>query len=258
MEQIRALIAAGRLAEAEIACYKLQADHPQDVDRLLAEIDHLSRQRDSVEAAESYHRWYYNTLVWKNVRWLGVQVFKSPMDLWSYQEIITELRPNLIIEFGTHAGGSALYFADLLRALAIEGEVITVDISMKLVPDLVKDRDMIRFIEDSSISPAVRATLQEATLRRPGKIFAILDSDHARDHVYAEMVMLRDILKPGDYLVVEDSNINGHPVLPEWGPGPFEAVELYAKEFPDDYTFDGVRERKFGFTFAPRGFLVRN
>jgi len=236
----------------------MRADYPQDVERLLAEIDHLSRQRDNVEAAENYHDWYYNTLVWKNVHWLGVQVYKSPMDLWSYQEIITELQPNLIIEFGTHEGGSALYFADLLRSLAIDGEVITVDISMKLVKDLAKSRDTIRFVEDSSISPAVEAILQEATRRRSGKIFAILDSDHAKDHVYAEMVMLREVLKSGDYLVVEDSNINGHPVLPEWGPGPFEAIEQYGKEFPDDYTLDVARERKFGFTFAPRGFLIRN
>lgn len=74
----------------------------------------------------------------------------------SYQEIIAALQPNLIIEFGTHAGGSALYFADLLRSLAIDGEVITFDISMKSVSDLAKGRNMIRFIKDSSISPAVR------------------------------------------------------------------------------------------------------
>jgi len=73
-----------------------------------------------------------------------------------------------------------------------------------------------------------------------------------------EMKLLRHVLARGDYLVVEDTNINGHPVLPGWGPGSYEAIEAYEHEFPDDYTHDVAREQKFGFTFAPRGFLIRN
>jgi cephalosporin hydroxylase len=76
-------------------------------------------------------------------------------------------------------------------------------------------------------------------------------------HVHAELMLLRPITRAGDYVVVEDSNINGHPVLPGWGPGPYEAVERYMSEYPDDYRRDLPRERKFGFTFAPNGFLVR-
>ncbi len=68
---------------------------------------------------------------------------------------------------------------------------------------------------------------------------------------------LRNVLEHGDYVVVEDSNINGHPVDPEFGEGPMEAILEYEKEFPDDYTHDTKRENKFGFTFAPHGFLIR-
>lgn len=92
----------------------------------------------------------------------------------------------------------------------------------------------------------------------PGRIFAILDSDHTMGHVLAEMKLLRPLLSSGDYLLVEDSCVNGHPVLPGWGPGPYEAIEAYEREFPDDYTRDEAREGKFGFTFAPKGFLIRN
>ena len=49
-----------------------------------------------------------------------------------------------------------------------------------------------------------------------------------------EMKLLRHVLARGDYLVVEDTNINGHPVLPGWGPGPYEAIEAYEHEFPND------------------------
>ena len=64
-------------------------------------------------------------------------------------------------------------------------------------------------------------------------------------------------LGAGDYLVVEDSNLNGHPVVPDYGPGPFEAVEQFLAAHPGSYQPDEAREAKFGFTFAPGGFLVR-
>jgi cephalosporin hydroxylase len=92
---------------------------------------------------------------------------------------------------------------------------------------------------------------------RPGPVFAILDSDHRMDHVLGEMLLLRPLLLPGDYLIVEDSNINGHPVLPDWGPGPFEAAAEYFARFPSDYERDTAREHKFSFTFATNGFLIR-
>jgi cephalosporin hydroxylase len=70
-------------------------------------------------------------------------------------------------------------------------------------------------------------------------------------------MLMREILGPGDYLVVEDGNINGHPVLPGWGEGPWEALDEYFRRYPDDYLRDEARERRFGFTFAPRGYLIR-
>jgi cephalosporin hydroxylase len=70
-------------------------------------------------------------------------------------------------------------------------------------------------------------------------------------------MLLRPLLRTGDYLVVEDGCVNGHPVHPGWGEGPFEAIEAYFQVHPDDYVHDVLRERKFGFTFAPNGFLRR-
>ncbi|MBL7660627.1 rhamnosyl O-methyltransferase, partial [Escherichia coli] len=81
------------------------------------------------------------------------------------------------------------------------------------------------FVESSSTDPASAEQIQRLKNEYPGKIFAILDSDHSMNHVLAEMKVLRPLLSAGDYLVVEDSNINGHPVLPGCGPGPYEAIE---------------------------------
>ncbi len=205
---------------------------------------------------DAYHRWFYENSVWSRMRWLGVPIYKSPSDLFSYQEILCDLRPTLVIEFGTHQGGSALYMRSVLDAARIDAEIVTVDIDDVVHPAARADTN-IRFVHDSSTSPTVREILRETIARRPGRIFAIVDSDHRAEHVYQELLLLREFLKPGDYLIVEDGNINGHPVLPDWGPGPYEAIERYESEFPDDYRNDGEREQKFGFTFAPRGFLIR-
>jgi cephalosporin hydroxylase len=71
------------------------------------------------------------------------------------------------------------------------------------------------------------------------------------------MELLRGVLVAEDYLVVEDSNINGHPVMSSWGPGPWEAVTEYFQRYPDDYRLDSEMEARFGFTCAPRGYLER-
>lgn len=209
------------------------------------------------EALE-YHKWYYNTDVWKTTTWMGVPVQKSVSDLFNYQEILFQLKPSLVIEFGTNHGGSALYFANVMRQIGKPFKVLSVDIShYNLEPAARLDPDVL-YVESSSTDPAIAERIRGLRSEFPGKVFAILDSDHSKDHVLNEMKLLRPILSAGDYLLVEDSMLNGHPVVPLWGPGPYEAIEAYEKKFPNDYTHDVARETKFGWTQAPNGYLIRN
>jgi cephalosporin hydroxylase len=207
---------------------------------------------------EEYHKWYYNTFVWKKTSFMGVTTWKSVSDMWNYQEILFDLKPSLVIEFGTSQGGSALFFATIMKRIGQPFKVLSVDISHKHLDPTARHDPDILFVESSSTLPAIADQIQRLKSEFPGKIFAILDSDHSMDHVLGEMKLLRPLLSPGDYLLVEDSTVNGHPVLPGWGPGPYEAIEAYEREFPNDYTHDVARENKFGFTFAPNGFLIRN
>ncbi|HLW53836.1 MAG TPA: CmcI family methyltransferase [Candidatus Angelobacter sp.] len=209
------------------------------------------------EAPAQYHLWYYNSLVWRSTQWMGVPAQKSVSDMWNYQEILFSLKPSLLIEFGTSYGGSALFFAMILRQIGNPFQILSVDVDDSFIREPAKNDPNIELMKSSSADPAVAAHIQELKSRFPGPIFAILDSDHTKAHVLAEMLLLRPLLSRGDYVIVEDSDINGHPVLPLWGDGPYEAVEEYVSRFPNDYVRDVPREKKFGFTSAPHGFLIR-
>ena len=64
-------------------------------------------------------------------------------------------------------------------------------------------------------------------------------------------------MRSGDYLVVEDSCVNGHPVRPEFGPGPMEAIDAFVAANPGVLIPDAEREEKFACTFAPRGYFTK-
>ncbi len=210
------------------------------------------------DPTEAYHKWYYDTEVWEEVEFLGVTTNKSVSDMWNYQEILYSLRPALVIEFGTRFGGSALFFSVIGRAVNPDLKVLSVDLHQGEIDPRIFDVPSIRLVNRSSSDPEVADIIREMRREHPGPAFFILDSDHSKDHVLAEMDLVRGVIARGDYLVVEDGNINGNPVLPGWGEGPSEALAEYRRRYPDDYTHDAAREAKFGFTFAPGGFLVKN
>ena len=83
----------------------------------------------------------------------------------------------------------------------------------------------------------------------------ILDSDHNRDHVLKEMELYSPLVTRGSYLVVEDTNINGNPVLADFGPGPAEAVREFLQHH-NEFEVDRNME-KFYMTFSPGGYLRR-
>ncbi len=213
--------------------------------------------RNSTELVNIFHKLYYHAQPWMETTWRGVKLYKTPMDLWIYQEIVHELRPDLIIETGTLFGGSAYYFASLMDLLG-DGRVITIDIeSMPSRPQ----HPRISYLHGSSTDPALCAGVRAAAAEA-GTVMVVLDSNHGTAHVLSEMRLYADLVSPGSYLIVEDSNVNGHPVLPNFADnatdpagGPMEAIAAFMAE-RDDFTVDTARH-KFMLTFNPNGYLRR-
>jgi cephalosporin hydroxylase len=184
--------------------------------------------------------------------WLGYSTLKCPLDLWIYQELICKLRPEVIFETGTASGGSALFLASMCDLIG-QGDIITIDIDER-VGELRPIHPRLSYVIGSSTDPAViRDVRKRLHGRRCGMV--ILDSDHTRDHVLAEMRIFQEFIPVGGYMIVEDTNINGHPSFPEFGLGPMEAVEDFLRE-TDAFQIDPACER-FLLTMNPSGFLRR-
>jgi cephalosporin hydroxylase len=215
---------------------------------------------------ERFHRLYFHSHVlgktWMSSSWLGVPVRKCPMDLWNYQEMIYETRPDVIIETGTQLGGSAYYLASLCDLVG-NGRVITIDVDSpqeslskegKAIPKARPDHPRISYCRGSSTSEDVVRRVKE--LIQPGeRVLVILDSDHRKEHVLNELRAYAPMVTVGNHIVVEDTNANGHPVLPDFGPGPREAVEDFLRG-NHDFVVDQSRESHL-MTFNPGGFLRR-
>jgi cephalosporin hydroxylase len=200
-----------------------------------------------------YSRWYHDRTGGSgsvSIGWLGHLIQKAPTDLWACQEIITAVRPDIIIETGSCLGGSALFMAMLCELLG-QGEVISIDITR---PATLPAHPRLTFLTGDSASPAMRAAV-EARLRPGDRVMVILDADHGRDHVAAELALWADLVTEGSYLIVEDTAVNGHPVLPEHGPGPMEALDAFLAG-RDDFVVDTAAER-FLLSLSPRGYLRR-
>jgi len=203
------------------------------------------------EIINNFHKLYYHkNTTWQNTRWMGIKIQKLPLDLFIYQEILYEIRPDLIIETGTADGGSAYYLAHLCDILG-SGKIITIDI----VDNNYKPfHPRIEYICASSIDPEViKYIASKITLDMT--ILVILDSDHSKDHVLEELKLYSNFVTKDSYLIAEDSNVNGHPVFQTHGSGPYEAIGEFLLT-NNNFIIDTSKE-KFLMTFNPNGYLKK-
>lgn len=205
------------------------------------------------EVRSDFNKVYYflEQQTWKNTRWMGSTLYKYPTDLWIYQEIMYETRPTLIVETGTARGGSALFMAQVGEHLG-GIRVVSVDVNNTLHAARLPRHARVTYLTGSSVEPSVVEAVR-SHVRADDRVMVILDSDHAEPHVRAELAAYAPLVTPGCYLIVEDTAVNGHPVLPDHGPGPMEALAAFLPAHPE-FEVDRGRE-KFLLTQNPSGYL---
>jgi len=203
---------------------------------LASDLRNVARERQKV--IDDYHRLWYDEapkgLTWGSTTYFGVKLWKHPADLHLYSELIYQVQPALIIETGTAFGGSALYMAHLLDQLG-HGKVLSIDLNA--VQKTYPRHPRIAYL--GGYSSTHLRSVKEAGLmaieaaKGQGAVMVILDSDHAERHVAQELRCYASLVTPSSYLVVEDSEIGGHPVYESFGPGPYEAVEKWLPQHPE-------------------------
>jgi cephalosporin hydroxylase len=165
----------------------------------------------------------------KNVRWLGKPVWQYPLDAWLLQEVISELSPDLIVEFGTFQGGSAFFFASLCELLG-HGRVLSIDVA----PRSTVPHERIEYLTGSStaepIIAAVRARIDRLDAKR---LLFVLDSDHSAAHVHAELEAYAPLVPVGCYLHVQDGLLDYLPRFRWLRPGPAAAVAEFLGQHPE-------------------------
>ena len=223
---------------------------PDLLRRLRARAERSPRVRRAV--IDAYTRWYYDAAdtTWKATHWRGVHVTKSPLDLWTYQDLLHRVRPEVVVETGTLQGGSALFMADVMDLVGT-GRIVSVDV---VANPGRGEHPRIEYVVGSSVDPDVVARVR-ALVGDADPVLVVLDSDHRAPHVAAELEAYHDLVTPGSYLVVEDTVVNGHPVEPAFGPGPMEALEPFLAAHRE-FTPDPACER-FGMSFNRGGWLRR-
>lgn len=203
------------------------------------------------ETLDAFHRLSYHGYTWSMTMWMGVPLLKHPCDLFALQDIIAGLKPALIIETGTAFGGSALYLAHLCDLLE-KGQVLSID--LEPAPNL-PSHPRITYRVGSSLDPEIVAYATGRAIRCGGPVLVVLDSDHHEAHVAEELAAYAPLVTKGSFCLVEDTNVNGHPVLPDFGPGPMEAVDGFLVAHPE-FQRDVLPER-YLVTMHPGGWLRR-
>ncbi len=210
--------------------------------------------QDSINSRYSY-----------NFSWMGRPIIAYPQDMVAMQEIIWEVKPDLIIEAGIAHGGSIVYYASLLELIGGDGLVLGIDIDIrKHNRDLIEAHPMmkrIQMIEGSSIAPEIAAQVYEVAKNKK-RIMVCLDSNHTHDHVLDELKLYAPLTSVGSYCVVFDTVVEDLPKSQyndrPWdvGNNPKTAVFEFLKT-NDDFVINKEIDNKLLVSVAPDGYLKR-
>ena len=209
-----------------------------------------------------------------NFLWLSRPIIQYPQDIVAFQEVVSEVRPDLILETGIAHGGSLVLSASLLCLLDVmDGidprqsprKVVGVDIDIRPHNRKALDEHPLRFkmelIEGSSTDPAI---IQQVRSHADGvdRVLVALDSNHTHEHVLAELNAYADLVSVGSYCIVFDTVVEDLPAgsFPDrpWdvGNNPKTAVQEWLESHPE-FEIDKSIDNRLLISVAPDGYLKR-
>lgn len=254
-------------------------------DRIFQEqcVDEVRKMAESTSLCELTSQWMSLSCENKysyHFRWAGRPIIQYPQDIVAMQEIIFDVKPDLIIETGIAHGGSIVFSSAMLAQLdlfeAIESgtmmdprhskrKVIGIDIDIREHNRVHIERhplsSRIQMLQGSSVDSGIIRKVHEMAAGYE-KILVCLDSNHTHEHVLAELEAYADLVSVGSYCVVFDTIVDELPDTLSndrpWGPGnnPKTAVHSFlAKD--NRFVVDRFIENKLMITVAPGGYLKR-
>ena len=228
-------------------------------ERIKNNIHDLKLQQSSKTFMENTIRVKYSY----NFSWMGRPIIQYPQDIIAMQEIIWNVKPDLIIETGIAHGGSLIFYASMLELLGGEGTVLGIDIDIREHNrQEIEKHPMfkrITMIEGSSIDKSVIEKVRKCAQGKK-RVLVCLDSLHTHDHVLQELEAYTPFVTRGSYCVVFDTIVEDLPdeysVERPWGKGnnPKTAVWEFLKN-NDRFVIDKKIENKLLITVAPDGIL---
>jgi cephalosporin hydroxylase len=197
--------------------------------------------------------------------WLGRPIIQLPQDIMAAQEIIWDVKPDLVIETGIAHGGSLVLWASLLELLGGSGRVVGIDIEIRphnrVAIEAHPMAKRIDLIEGSSVDPVVMDRVRSLARERR-QVLVMLDSSHTHAHVLRELELYAPLVTLGSYLIVFDTSVEQLPIdlfaNRPWKPGnsPATAVAEFLRS-NDCFEVDRSIEQKLLMTSAPGGYLRR-
>ena len=234
------------------------------------EVRHSLSSAEGFEAASrAWIRAGWDTKYVYSFTWMGRPIIQLPDDMVRIQEVIWEVKPDVLIETGVAHGGSLIFYASLFEAMG-RGRVIGVDVEIRphnrpaIEAHPMKKR--IELIEGSSISPDI--VDQVTSLVKPGEtVMVVLDSNHTKTHVLEELRAYGPLVTVGSYIVTADGvmeQVKGGPrTRDDWDwNNPKAAAHAFVAEDPrfaieePNFPFnEGVVAHRV--TYWPDGFIRR-
>lgn len=229
----------------------------KDVIKKMGENSHLIELRNQFARDTAEYKYTYN------FSWMGLPIIQFPQDMVAMQEIIWQVKPQLIIETGIAHGGSLIFYASMLDLLGNDGMVLGLDIDIRAHNRIEIEKHpmskRIKMLEGSSIDETIVSQVHDFA-RGKSPVLVVLDSMHTHEHVLSELNAYAPLVTRDSYLVVFDTLVED---MPEdmfhdrpWGKGnnPKTAVWEFLKS-SDRFEVDKEIENKLLITVAPSGYL---